>query len=160
MPSYGLQHLKKLGVAASFYAVFDGHTGDKCSDFMAKNLHKYIAKELNKHVGTPLTSELVEAAIVQACSLVDKEWLRLAKIRKARDGCCCIAALILGSRLFVVNVGDSRAVVSTKDVATVSAPSPPSSERSGIAQTCNALPSAPMGSAKEGRERRILHNAE
>lgn len=33
-----------------------GHTGDKCSDFMAKNLHKYIAKELVKNVGTPLTT--------------------------------------------------------------------------------------------------------
>lgn len=54
---------------------------------------------------------------MQACSAVDKEFLRIAKIRKARDGCCCIAALILGSTVFIVNIGDSRAVIATKKVA-------------------------------------------
>ena len=39
--------------------------------------------------GSPLTEDTVKKEIVDACRLVDKEFLRIATIRKARDVCCC-----------------------------------------------------------------------
>lgn len=63
--------LTDLGVEGSFYAVFDGHSGDQCSDFAAKNLHTNLNKELSK-AGVPLTEETVKQCIRKACEDTDK----------------------------------------------------------------------------------------
>lgn len=32
----------------SFFGIYDGHGGNKCSDFLKENLHHYVCKEFNK----------------------------------------------------------------------------------------------------------------
>eukprot|EP00041_Stephanoeca_diplocostata_P011188 m.181999 g.181999 ORF g.181999 m.181999 type:complete len:433 (+) comp18452_c0_seq5:137-1435(+) len=114
IPDFG-RYLKGMDVSAAFYAVFDGHSGDQCSDFVAKNLHLNLARQLKKNVGKALTETVVKDAITAAAAATDKEFLRIAKIRKRQDGCCCIAVLLLDSTMFVINIGDSRAVIARKD---------------------------------------------
>lgn len=115
IPDYG-KKLQGLGVQASFYAVFDGHLGEQCSDFVSKSLHVNLATQLKK-AGSPLSKASVKQAILQACADTDKEFLRIAKIRKRNDGCCAIALLILDATAFVINVGDSRAVAARDGTA-------------------------------------------
>jgi serine/threonine protein phosphatase PrpC len=50
-------------------------------------------------------------ALEAAATKTDTDFLRIARIRKRRDGCCAVAALFLANKLFVLNVGDSRAVL-------------------------------------------------
>eukprot|EP00040_Diaphanoeca_grandis_P004224 m.27643 g.27643 ORF g.27643 m.27643 type:complete len:424 (+) comp15781_c0_seq1:220-1491(+) len=107
--------LRGLDVKASFYAVFDGHSGDQCSEHISKTLHTNLATKLIT-AGNPLTKESVTRAIKETCAATDKEFLRIAKIRKRTDGCCCIAVLLLESTLFVINIGDSRAVLASDGV--------------------------------------------
>ena len=45
----------------------------------------------------------------------DSQFLRIAKIRKREDGCCCIAALLVGEEMYVINIGDSRAILASGD---------------------------------------------
>ena len=33
--------------------------------------------------------------------------------KQAGDGCCCVGVLILGSTMFAINIGDSRAVLAS-----------------------------------------------
>eukprot|EP00038_Savillea_parva_P028295 m.64230 g.64230 ORF g.64230 m.64230 type:complete len:423 (+) comp8211_c0_seq1:292-1560(+) len=113
LPHYGTKHLKGM-LPASFYAVFDGHSGDQCSEFVSKNLHVFLAKEL-KQCKAPIAPADIKKCILAACSATDKEFLRIAKIRKRQDGCCCIAILIVANEMYVINVGDSRAVLGAAD---------------------------------------------
>ena len=73
---YGARQLKGA-FPASFYAVFDGHMGEQCSEFASKNLHKNLAKELKKSSeeakGAPLDPAEIERCIRDACAATDRE---------------------------------------------------------------------------------------
>ena len=74
---FGSRHLKGA-FPASFYAVFDGHMGEQCSEFASKNLHRNLAKELKKcceeaPTEVPLSSEAIEKCIREACAATDRE---------------------------------------------------------------------------------------
>ena len=58
----------------------------------------------------PFADALIVAALTTAAAKTDADFLRIARIRKRRDGCCAVAALFLANKVFVLNVGDSRAV--------------------------------------------------
>ena len=60
--------------------VFDGHSGEQCSEFVAKTLHMDLIKALKAEKG-PLDEENVKKCIVAAVAKTDKEFLRIAKIR-------------------------------------------------------------------------------
>eukprot|EP00038_Savillea_parva_P028296 m.64240 g.64240 ORF g.64240 m.64240 type:complete len:518 (+) comp8211_c0_seq2:674-2227(+) len=53
--------------------------------------------------------------VLPLLSLLWAQFLRIAKIRKRQDGCCCIAILIVANEMYVINVGDSRAVLGAAD---------------------------------------------
>eukprot|EP00048_Salpingoeca_helianthica_P020091 m.4758 g.4758 ORF g.4758 m.4758 type:complete len:440 (-) comp4388_c0_seq2:26-1345(-) len=99
-----------LPMHASVYAVYDGHLGAGCSEFLEKHLHVAV---LDAMLPLPAYNvHTIRECITEAFAKTDTEFLRIARIRKHRDGSCCVFALILGRALFVAHVGDSRAVLS------------------------------------------------
>ena len=97
--------------SVSFFAVFDGHGGQSCSEFLRDNLFKYICH--NEHF--PLD---IDEAIRQGFAAAESEFLKKLALDQSessvldRSGSCAIALLVVGKRCYIANVGDSRAVMS------------------------------------------------
>ena len=97
--------------AVSFFAVFDGHGGQSCSEFLRDNLFKYICH--NEYF--PID---IDKAIRHGFAVAESEFLKKLALDQSessvldRSGSCAIALLVVGKRCYIANVGDSRAVMS------------------------------------------------
>lgn len=102
--------------ATGFYAVFDGHGGDKASRFCAKHMAEYVGAEMAKVGGAATASdEAVAGAFVAAFIALDKKF----QDKLVDDGStACVAQVVrtaAGLRLHVANAGDSRCIVVCAD---------------------------------------------
>jgi protein phosphatase 1L len=102
--------------AEKCFGVFDGHGGDRasrfCGQFLLPKLHQLMDQFPS-----------VEEAIEEAIKGIDEEFSeiathhhcttkrRLDKKRPLSDGSTCLVALFQSQKLYVANVGDSRAVL-------------------------------------------------
>jgi hypothetical protein len=94
----------------SYFAVYDGHGGDKCCTFLSQNLHDYI---FNSEFFPLYTMQAISAAYQNA----EKEFFSIAVDEQNgklldKSGSCAITALIMDDWCFVINLGDSRALYS------------------------------------------------
>lgn len=92
----------------SWFGLFDGHGGSQCADFLRDNLLHYVVNQdsfpANPRVALIEGFREAEASFTSfAMSVPD---------RVERSGSCAIVVLIVGSTVYVANVGDSRAVMS------------------------------------------------
>ena len=96
----------------SFFAIYDGHGGALCADFLRDNLHQYIIKDINFLINP-------SEAIRKGCELIEKDFISLHALNKNqeiidRSGSCATIALMIEDMCYIANVGDSRAVMSTQ----------------------------------------------
>jgi hypothetical protein len=93
----------------SYFAIYDGHGGNKCSIFLQENLHNYIFESdyfplyTNQAISTAYVKaeeEFLDKATDETGKLIDK------------SGSCSISALIMDDWCFIINLGDSRALYS------------------------------------------------
>lgn len=96
----------------SFFGVFDGHGGNTCADFLRDNLHQFIIKD-SQFPKNP------KQAIINGFKKAENYFLDTVESFAAgrqhmldRSGSCATVALLFEKRVFVVNVGDSRAILS------------------------------------------------
>ena len=97
----------KLDASSSYFALFDGHAGSHCANFLRDKLHYFLT------VGSGFEIDKAEAlkkAIAQAEEEFTKNARKLAKPDKS--GSCALVALFNNSQCYICNVGDSRAVTS------------------------------------------------
>jgi protein phosphatase 2C family protein 2/3 len=90
---------------SSFFALFDGHSGKECANYLKKQLYSRIFQDKNYPFHP-------QKAIKSAFHAIDKEFLALAKEIGDFSGSCAILALIIGDKCYVANTGDSRAILS------------------------------------------------
>ena len=99
-----------INPSISYFAIYDGHGGNKCSNFLQENLHEYIFS--SKYF--PLyTLQAIKSAFLQA----EKNFFSMAtniETGKLLDisGSCAVSALIMDEWCFVINLGDSRGLYS------------------------------------------------
>lgn len=106
-------------MTASYFAVFDGHGGDSCSNYLKKNLHVEIVKALVHPAdpGRPPISESVDFeatlvdAIKEAFKATDLGYQVLYPEVCKTCGSTAIVCLIIGMDLICINLGDARAVL-------------------------------------------------
>ena len=91
-------------VSKCFVGVYDGHGGSGASTFCSENMRRFLENSLRQERDP---EEALRRAILRA----DEEYLA----RGEDDGTTLVAALFLGQRLFVANVGDSRSVLVQSD---------------------------------------------
>ena len=104
-------NINKNGVKSFFFAIYDGHGGNNCCDFLNEHLHEYIlnSKKFPSHP---------KQAIMDGIKLAEKNFLAKVKSNYTntseldRSGSCLILALFVGDECYVANVGDSRAIMS------------------------------------------------
>ena len=97
---------------ASYFAVFDGHGGSKCADFLRDNLLKlicnnnYFPNDIPKAIKTGFADAdqiFLEYAIKDGGELLDN------------SGSCGLVLLVVNNLLYIGNVGDSRCLISQKN---------------------------------------------
>ncbi|CAH0383508.1 unnamed protein product, partial [Bemisia tabaci] len=120
-------------IKAAYFAVFDGHGGNLVAEFARKNVWRYLVQEVQKSPketielnSQPMSLSPPPAqsqkkskfiidgidykdALKKAVEKTDAEILKRILIHNA--GSTALIALIVGSKLIVANVGDSRGVM-------------------------------------------------
>lgn len=91
----------------SLFAVYDGHGGQGCAEFLKESMPHFVARQpdLRTETARALTNAFKEA---------EEEFMRKNEVViKDRSGSCACLVLVVGSTVYMANVGDSRAVIST-----------------------------------------------
>ena len=98
----------------SYFGIFDGHNGDQCAEFLRQNLLQYIYTN-------PDFPKNIEKSIKDAFIQADEDFLRNKNINYNYNinfdtsGSCGLILLIVDSKIYIANVGDSRCVVSCQN---------------------------------------------
>lgn len=97
---------------SAFFAVYDGHGGRPVVDFITKQLHHSVLKELRKTNSVP-------DALLQAFQSTDDEMVQRNILNSGCTACCCLLREEGNTRvIYTAHLGDSRAVMSRGGSAT------------------------------------------
>lgn len=88
----------------SFFALFDGHSGVKCADYLRDNLHQFITRK-------PAFRRDKRRALVEGILECEARFIEHAKKAADNSGSCALVCLFEQEKVFVANVGDSRAIM-------------------------------------------------
>ena len=90
----------------SFFAIYDGHGGSTCADFLKDHLHHMI---VHQECFPENPEEAIREGFKEAESMFMEYSLRKFKKTSQLDksGSCAIAILIVNKRAYIANVGDS-----------------------------------------------------
>jgi len=94
----------------AFFAVYDGHQGTLCADFIVKQFHLRLLKKLTVSDGSEAQTKRILCEVFEE---LDADFL--AKYRTAPDGCTVVVAFLTGDQLFTAWVGDSRCLLCRRD---------------------------------------------
>ena len=107
----------------SYFAIFDGHNGEHCAEFLRKNLLQYIYTN-------PNFPRNIEKAIKEGFIKADQDYLlNFSDMYQNRNisgdipvyelcnnsGSCGLILLIVDTKIYIANVGDSRCLVSCQN---------------------------------------------
>ena len=97
-------------VNVSYFAIYDGHGGNGCSNYLQENLHNYLFSS-NDFPSSPLQ------AIYQAYETAELNFELIAfdkenKKLLDKSGSCSLSALILNDICYIIYLGDSRGIYS------------------------------------------------
>ncbi|POM73265.1 Protein phosphatase 2C [Phytophthora palmivora] len=108
----------------SLLAVYDGHNGAYASEYARRRFKDLLGEsedlvEISRRAQhTELTDndvEKIRELLVDAFATVDAEILQRTVILNKRDGSTVLLGLLVGGKLFVANLGDSRGVLAQTD---------------------------------------------
>jgi protein phosphatase 2C family protein 2/3 len=91
----------------SYFALFDGHGGSGCADYLAENLHRFIFRHLS-------SSSDIKESLKTSFSQAESHFINSC-LQKTSDksGSCATCALITENFIYLANTGDSRAIIGT-----------------------------------------------
>ncbi|XP_051151117.1 probable protein phosphatase 2C 59 isoform X1 [Andrographis paniculata] len=92
------------GELVGLFGVFDGHGGARAAEYVKQNLFSNLLRH-------PKFISDTKSAIAETYSLTDSEFLKSEKNQNRDAGSTASTAILVGDRLLVANVGDSRAVI-------------------------------------------------
>ncbi|AQK68563.1 putative protein phosphatase 2C 10 [Zea mays] len=93
------------GEKIGMFGVYDGHGGVRAAEYVKQHLFSNLIKH-------PKFITDTKAAIAETYNLTDSEFLKADSCQTRDAGSTASTAIIVGDRLLVANVGDSRAVIS------------------------------------------------
>ena len=101
---------KIINPKINYFAIYDGHGGEKCCNFLNEHLHNYI---FSSEFFPLYTIKAIDKAYVEAENsffetVVDSQNGKLLD----SSGSCAISTLIIDEFCFVINLGDGRALYS------------------------------------------------
>merc|ERR1712187_649767 len=91
--------------SSAFFAVYDGHGGRQVVDFVTRELHENVLKELRKTTSVP-------DALLQAFQATDEDMVRKGIMVSGCTACVCLLQQEGHTRvIYTAHLGDSRAVM-------------------------------------------------
>jgi len=94
---------------SAYFAIYDGHGGRQCVDYITQHLHGNLQSELQQGaaLGTPICD-----SIARAFSSTDMNMYRSGITSSGCTACSCLLLLEGNSRmLYTAHLGDARAVI-------------------------------------------------
>ncbi|PNY12152.1 putative protein phosphatase 2C 59-like protein, partial [Trifolium pratense] len=92
------------GEVVGLFGVFDGHGGARAAEYVKQNLFSNL-------ISHPKFISDTKSAIADAYTHTDSEFLKSENNQNRDAGSTASTAILVGDRLIVANVGDSRAVI-------------------------------------------------
>ncbi|XP_047969313.1 probable protein phosphatase 2C 59 isoform X1 [Salvia hispanica] len=92
------------GEVVGLFGVFDGHGGARAAEYVKQNLFSNLIRH-------PKFISDTKSAISDAYNHTDSEFLKSENNQNRDAGSTASTAILVGDRLLVANVGDSRAVI-------------------------------------------------
>uniref|UniRef100_A0A7I4BQP8 protein-serine/threonine phosphatase n=1 Tax=Physcomitrium patens TaxID=3218 RepID=A0A7I4BQP8_PHYPA len=92
------------GIIVGLFGVFDGHGGSRAAVYVKQNLFKNLLEH-------PQFVTDTKVAIAETYKQTDNEYLKSENNQHRDAGSTASTAVLVGDRLLVANVGDSRAVI-------------------------------------------------
>jgi hypothetical protein len=93
----------------SYFGIFDGHGGEGCAEYLKENFLNYLIENKNFPFDIKLslieTFEKVEEAFF-------KEKCGTSLELSDRSGTCALVSIIFDNKIYIANIGDSRAIMS------------------------------------------------
>ena len=108
--SFFINGIQNREPSISYFSIFDGHAGKKCSDFLKQNLDTYL-------FNSPYFPSNIVKAIRETFKKAENDFCSMAydaknNILLDKSGSCALIILIIDNLLYAINLGDSRALYS------------------------------------------------
>ena len=94
----------------SYFSIFDGHSGNTCSEFLKKNFFEYLTNS-SFFPDNPLKA-IKESFNKSETTFHKKAYDANKKLLLDKSGSCALIMLIIDNILYSINLGDSRALYS------------------------------------------------
>lgn len=102
-------------LAVTYYAVFDGHGGSKCAEFLKNHLHielkKCMLDQIDGIKQADDINEAIESCIRRSFEDTDKKYKEQHADCANSCGATAVIVLVIGNKLVCANVGDARAIL-------------------------------------------------
>ena len=102
---------KQISPRISYFGVFDGHGGNGCSNFLRDNLDTFLFK--SKYFPAYPIQAVREAFINAEQAFFERAYDKNRNKLVDNSGSCALVMLIINDMLYAINLGDSRALMST-----------------------------------------------
>ena len=93
----------------SFFAIFDGHGGEVCSSYLKHNFLNFLIEDKN------FPNDIKES-ILNTVEKIEKEfnkkYVDILNNNIDLSGSCACIILIIDNKIYAINIGDSRAIIS------------------------------------------------
>ena len=107
---------KKTSPHISYFGIFDGHGGDGCSNFLKDNLDSFIFN--SKYFPAHPIEAIKDAFLVAENTFMSQAVDSNSNIVDKSGSCACVI-LIINDTLYAINLGDSRALLSSNSGQTL-----------------------------------------
>ena len=131
-------NLKGKWPKVSFFSIFDGHNGEKCAEFLKENLHLFIINDDNfpNNIFDAIKNgfKKAENEFFKKYNLLhyfnnennennennnennNKENnIKIEDLNIEKSGSCVLLTIIIDSKIYIANLGDSRIIMSEKN---------------------------------------------
>ena len=114
--AFFIQNITLLNYEGIFLSVFDGHGGDKLSKYANLLLYPFFLESFNLNKFEPNLNRRIILSLKQAYERIEHEFLKIAFNERlnhnylySQVGTCAKSAIIINKKIFVANLGDSKA---------------------------------------------------
>ena len=114
--TFFIHNITLLNYEGIFFSIFDGHGGSQLSNYANLLLYPYFLEAFRVNQFEQNLNKRIILSLNQAYERIEQEFLKIAFNEKLKDnfyysqvGTCALTAIIINKKIFVANLGDSKA---------------------------------------------------